>query len=185
MKSNEFGYDQFSSVQLTLSVKANSATLWTGAHQTFLSIANSWSLLNSCSPSQWCHPKILSSVIPFSSCLYSFPTSESLPISQLEFREQSIGASTLTSVLPKNIQDWFLLGLTVWISLKSRGISRAFSNITVQKCQLYSLTSIHDYWKNHSFTRCIFFGNVMSLLFNTLSRFVIAFLLRSKHLLIS
>ena len=137
MKSNEFRYDQFSSVQLSLSVMANSATLWTAARQASVSITSSWSLLNSCSSSQWCHPNISSSVVPFSSCLQSFPVSGSLPMSQLKSDGQSTGASTLASVLPKNIQDWFLLGLTSWLSLKSRVISRAFSNSTVQKHQFY------------------------------------------------
>ena len=92
-----------------------------------------------------------------------------------------------------NIQDQFLLGWTGWISLQSKGLSRVFSNTTVQSINslvlsfLYSpaLISIHDHWKSHSFTRCTFIGKVMSLLFNMLSRFVIVFLLRSKHLLIS
>ena len=105
---------------------------------------------------------------------------------------QNIGVSASTSVLPMNIQGWFPLGLTGLISMQSKGLSRVFSNTTVQKhqffgAQLYSptLTSIHDYWKNRSLTRWTFVGKVMSLLFNMLSRLVIAFLPRSKHLLIS
>ena len=115
---------------------------------------------NSCPLSQWCHPTILSSVVHFSSCLQSFPTSGSLLISQF-FAScgQSIGASALASVLPMNIQDWFPLGFTGLISLQSKGLSRVFSNTTVQNINSsalsfhYSLTltSIHDYWKNHSF----------------------------------
>ena len=91
---------------------------------------------NSCPLSQWCHPTILSSVIPFSSCLQSFPASGSFPMSQFfTSGGQSIGASA--SVLSMNIQDWFLLGLTGLISLQSKGLSRVFSNTTVQKHQFF------------------------------------------------
>ena len=101
--------------------------------------------------------------------------------------------SALASVLPMNIQDWCPLGWTDWISLQSKGLSRVFSNTTVQSINslvpsfLYSptLTSRHDYWKKQSLTRQTFAGKVMSLLFSMLSRLVIAFLPRSKHLLIS
>ena len=95
--------------------------------------------LNSCPLSRWCHPTISSSVVPFSSCLQSFPESESFPMS-LFFTSgsQSIGVSALASVLPVNIQDWFLLGFTGWISLQSKGLSRVFCNIKVQKHQFYS-----------------------------------------------
>ena len=107
----------------------------------------------------WCHLVISSSVIPFSSCLQSFPASGSFQMSQFFMSgNQSIGASASASVLPINIQGWFPLGWTGWISPQSKGLSRVFSNTTVQKhqffsAQLYSatLTSIHDYWKNHSF----------------------------------
>ena len=94
---------------------------------------------NSCPLSQWCHPTISSSVIPFSSCLQSFPTSGSFPMSQLfASGSQSIGVSASTSVLPMNTQDWLPLGLTGWISLQSKGLSRVFSNTTVQKHQFFS-----------------------------------------------
>ena len=115
---------------------------------------------NSCPLSQWCHPTISSSVVPFSSCLRSFSASGAFPMSQFfSSGDQSIGVSASTSVLPMNTQDWFPLGLTGWISLQSKGLSRVFSNTTVLKHQssvlsfLYSptLTSIYDYWKNHSF----------------------------------
>ena len=113
---------------------------------------------NPCPSSQWCHPTISSSVIPFSSCRQYFPASGSFPMSQLlALGGQSIRVSASTSVLPKNTQDWSPLGWTGWISLQSKGFSRVFSNTTVQKhqffgAQLYSptLISIHDYWKNHS-----------------------------------
>ena len=149
---------------------------------------------NSCPLSQWCHPTISSSVVPFSSCLQSFPAAGSFPMRQFfASGGQSIGASASASVLPMNIQGWFPLGLTGLISLQSKGLSRVFSNTTVQKHKfsvlsfLYSptLTFIHDYWKNHSLTIWTFVSKVMSLLFNMLSRLVIAFLPRSKHLLIS
>ena len=91
---------------------------------------------NSCPLSQWCHPTISSSVVPFSSCLQSFLASTSFQMSQLfASGGQSIGVSASTSVLPMNIQDWFPLGWTVWISLQSKGLSRVFSNTTVQKHQ--------------------------------------------------
>ena len=149
---------------------------------------------NSCPLSPWCHPAISSSVIPFSSCLQSFPASGSFQISQFfTSGGQSIGVSASASVLPMNIQDWFPLGWTSWISLQSKGLSRVFPNTTVQKHQflvlsfLYSptLTSKHDYWKNHRLTKQTFVGKVMYLLLNMLSRFIITFLPRSKHLLIS
>ena len=94
---------------------------------------------NSCPLSQWCHPAISSSVIPFSSHLQSFPTTGSFPVSQFfASGGQSIGASASASVLPMTVQDWFLLGLTCWISLLSKGLSRVFSNTTVQKHQFFS-----------------------------------------------
>ena len=93
---------------------------------------------NSCPLSQWCHPAISSSVVPFSSCLQSFPASGSFLMSWLfASGSQSIGAST--SVLLMNIQDWFPLGLTDFISLQSKGISRVFSNTTVQKHQFFCI----------------------------------------------
>ena len=88
---------------------------------------------NPCPLSWWCHPTIPSSVVPFSSCLQSFPASRSFQMSQFfASGGQSIGVTASASVLPLNIQDWFPLGWTGWISLQSKGLSRAFSNITVQ-----------------------------------------------------
>ena len=87
---------------------------------------------------RWCHSTISSSVVPFSSCPQSFPASGSFPISQLfTSGGQSIGASASASVLPMNIQDWFPLGWTGWLSLQSKGLSRVFSNTTVQKYQFF------------------------------------------------
>ena len=114
---------------------------------------------NSCPSSWWCYPAISSSVIPFSSCPQSFPTSGSFQMSQLFASGcQNTGVSASTSVLSMNTQDWPPLGWTGWISLQSKGLSRVFSNTTVQKHQFFgvsflhspTLTSIHDHWKNHS-----------------------------------
>ena len=104
---------------------------------------------NSCPLSRWCHLTISPSVIPFSSCLQSSPTPGSFPVSQLfASGGQSIGISALTSFLPMNTQDWSPLGWTGWISLQSKGLSRVFSNTTVQKhqffgAQLYSQSNSH------------------------------------------
>ena len=94
--------------------------------------------LNSCTSSLWCHPAISSSVFPFSSCPQSLPASGSFPMSQLfAWGGQSIGVSASTSVLPMNTQGWSTLGWTGWISLQSKGLSRVFSNTTVQKHQFF------------------------------------------------
>ena len=93
---------------------------------------------NPCPSSWWCHPTISSSAIPFSSCPQSFPAPGSFQMSQLfTSGGQSIGASTSTSVLPMNTQDWSPLEWTSWISLQSKGLSRVFSNTTVQKHQFF------------------------------------------------
>ena len=93
---------------------------------------------NPCPSSRWCHPAISSSVIPFSSCPQSFPTSGSFQMSQLfASGGQRIGVSVSTSVLPVNTQDWSTLGWTAWISLQSKRLSRVFSNTTVQKHQFF------------------------------------------------
>ena len=94
---------------------------------------------NSCPLSRWCHTTISSSVVPLFSCPQSFPASGSFQMSQLfPSGGQSTGASASTSVLPMNTQDWSSLGWTVWISLQSKGLSRVFSNTTVQKHQFFS-----------------------------------------------
>ena len=93
---------------------------------------------NPCPLSQWCHPIITSSVVPFSSCTQSFPASGSFQMSQLfTSAGQSIGVSASTSVLPMNTQDWSPLEWTGWISLQSKGLSRVFSSTTVQKHQFF------------------------------------------------
>ena len=93
---------------------------------------------NSCPLSRWCHPTISCFVVPISSRLQSFPASGSFPMSQLfPSGGQTIGVSASTSVLPMNIQDWFPLGWTGWISLQSKGLSRVFSNTTVRRHQFF------------------------------------------------
>ena len=150
---------------------------------------------NPCPSSGWCHPYISSSIIPFSSCPQSLPASGSFPMSQLfTWGGRSIGVSALASVLPKNTQDWSPLEWTGWISLQSKGLSRVFSNTTVQKHQFFS-TQLSSQSNSHilymttgktiALTRRTFVGKVMSLLLNMLSRLVITFLQRSKRLLSS
>ena len=151
---------QFSSVQFSCSVMSDSLqphelqqarppcpSLTPGVHP------------NPCPLSQWCHPTILSYVVPFSFCPQSFPASGSFQMSQLFTSDgQSIGVSASKSVLPMNTQNWSPLGWTGWISLQSKRLSRVFSNTTVQSINssalsfLHSptLTSIHDHRKNHS-----------------------------------
>ena len=149
------------SVQFSHSVMSDS--LWPhgiAARQASLSITKyPGAYSNSCPLSRWCHWTISSSVVCFSSHLQSFPASGSFPMSQLfAWGGQSIGVSTSVSDLSVNTQDWSPLGWTGWIFLQSKGLSRVFSNTTVQKHQFFSaqlssptLTSIHDYWKNHNF----------------------------------
>ena len=108
---------------------------------------------NSCPSSWWCHPTISSSVVPFSSRLQSFPASRSFPVSEFFASDgQRIGISASASVLPVNIQDWFPWGLSGWIPLQSKGLSRVFSNTAVQKhpffgsqFSLYSNSHIHTW----------------------------------------
>ena len=144
------------------------------------SCSNSWP------SSRWCHPTISSSVIPFSYCLQSFQASGLFQINQFfSSGGQRIGVSASASVLPMNIQDWFPLEWTGWISLQSKGLSRVFSNTTVQKhqffgAQLSSQSNSHIHishltsmttGKTIALTRwTFFFDKVMSLLFNMLSR---------------
>ena len=149
---------QFSSVQ-SLSHVWLFATPWITARQASLSITISWSSLKSRPSSQWRHPAIRSSVVPFSSCPQFLRASESFPMSQLfAWGGQSTGVSASASFLPKKSQGWSPSEWTGWISLQSKGFSRVFSNTTVQSINssvlnlLHSptLTSIHDHWKNQS-----------------------------------
>ena len=130
----------FSLLQFSRSVVSNSLRLHESQHARPPSPSPTpgvyWS---SCPSSQWCHPATSSSVIPFSSCPQSLPASGSFPMSQLfASGSQSIGVSASASVPPMNIQDWSPLGWTGWISLQSKGLSRVFSNATVQKHQFFS-----------------------------------------------
>ena len=124
--------------------------------------------------SWWCHPTIHSSVVPFFSCLQSFPASGFFPVSQFfTSGNQSIGASALASVLPINIQDWFPLGLTGWIYWQSKGLSRVLqhhsSKASIFQHSAYFLVQLsHPYiitGKTISLTRWTFVSKVMSLLF--------------------
>ena len=174
------------------------ATPWTTACQASLSITTPRVYPNSYPLSWWCHPIVSSSVIPFFSCLQSFPASGSFQTSQffasfqfssvtqlcptLASGSQSIGVSASASVLPINIQDWFPLGLTGWIFLQSKGLSRVFSNTTVKKQQFFgaqlSLLRLlvqlsYPYMttgKTIALTRRTPVGKVMSLLLDMLSR---------------
>ena len=149
---------------------------------------------NSCGSSRCCHPTISSCVIPFSFCSQSLQASGSFPMSQLfAWGGWSIWVSASASVLPMNTQDWSPLGWTGWISLQSKGFARVLSNNTFQKhqffCSAFFIVQLsHPYMttgKPVALTRWTFVGKVISLVFNKLSRFVITFLPRSKHLLIS
>ena len=130
---------QISSVQFSCSV--TSGSLWPhGLEHTRLPCPSPTpgAYSNSCLSNQWCHPTISSSVIPFSSCPQSLLASESFQMSQLfAWGGQSIGVSALASVLPINTQDWYPLEWASWISLQSKGLSRVFSNTTVQKHQFF------------------------------------------------
>ena len=147
---------------------------------------------NSCPSRRWCHPAISSSVVPLSSCPQSFPASGSFPMSQFfTWGGQSGGVSASVSVLAMNTQDWSPLGWIGWISLQSKRLSRVFSNSTVQKHQFFGtqLSSTvqlsHPYMttgKTIALTRWTFIGKVMSLLFDMLSRLVIAFLPRTASI---
>ena len=135
---NWFFWTQFTSVQFSCSVMSNS--LWPHESQHARPPCPSPAPRvhsDSCPSHWWCHPTISSSVIPFS-CLQSFPAS--FQMSQFfASGGQSIGVSASASVLSMNIQDWFPLGWTGWISLQSKGLSRVFPNITIQKHQFFSI----------------------------------------------
>ena len=141
---------------------------------------------NSCRPCWWCNQTISSSVVPFSSCLRSFPASGSFPVSQFFVSGgRSTGASLSASVLIMNIQDWFPWEWTGWISLQSKGLFKSLlqnhsSKASILRYSAFLIVQIsHPYMttgKNIALTRWTFAGKVMSLIFNTLSRLVIAFL---------
>ena len=151
------GGQGFSSVQKLSHVRLL-VTPWTAASQASLSITNSRSLLKLMSIESVMPSNHLILCCPFS-CLQSFPTTRSFQMGRFfASGSPSIGVSPSTSVLPMNSQDLSPLGWTGWISLQSKGLSRVFSNTTVQKHRFFgthlcspTLTSIHDYWKSHSF----------------------------------
>ena len=143
---------------------------------------------NSCPSNQWCHPTISSSVVPFSH-LQSFPASGSFQMSQFfASGGQNIGVSASISVLPMNIQDWFPLGLTGWISLLSKGLSSLLQHHSsktsiLQRSAFFIVQLSYPYMttgKTIALTRRTFVGKVMSLLCNILSRLVITFLPKSN-----
>ena len=165
---------------------SDSETPWTAAHQAPLSFTQSPGLCaSSCSLHQWCHPTISFSAAPFSSYPLSLPASGSFPMGQFFISGgQSTGASASASILPKHIQDWFSLGLTGLISLFSKGLSGVFSETTVWRHQFFGA---HPSWwsqlshpymttgKTTALTIWTFVRKVMSLLFNMLSVFAVAF----------
>ena len=149
---------QFSSVQ-SLSRVRLFATPWTSARQASLSITNSRSYPNPCPLSQWCHPTISSSVVPFSFCPQSFPALGSFQMRQLfATGGQSIGVSASTSVLPVNTKDWSPLGGLVGSPCSPRETQessptpqfKSINSLALSCLHSLTLTSIHDYWKNHS-----------------------------------
>ena len=160
-----YTYIHISSVQLSHSVVSDS--LWPHEPQYTRPPCPSpapGACSNLCRSSRWCQPTILSSVVCFSSCLQSFPASGSFPRSQFfSLGGQSIGVSASASVLPMNIQDWFPLGLTGLIYLQSKGLHgssqessptpqfKSINSLALSFLYNLTLTSIHDYWKNHSF----------------------------------
>ena len=150
-------------------------TPWTAAHHTRPPCPSPTprGYSNSCPLSWWCHPPISSSVIPFSSCLHSFPASGSFLISQFfASGGQSVGTSASASVLPMNIQDWSPLGLTILISWQSKGLSRVFfstqfeclSSLLLSLLYGPAITSTPDNWKTIPLTRQTVVGKAMSLL---------------------
>ena len=160
------------------------ATPWTVARQASLSFTNSWILLKLMSSSQWCHPTISSSVILFSSSLQSFPVIGSFLISKFFTSVgQSVGGSASASILPMNIQDWFPLAWTCWISLCPRDSQesyqtpqfKTFNSSLLTILLLSTVTSIHDSWKNHSFDYTELFQQSNVSAFKNVARLVITF----------
>ena len=160
------------SVQFNRSVVSDSATPWTAAHQAFLTITNSRSLLKLMSIESMMPSNFSSSVVPFSSCFQSCPVSGSFPMSQFfTSGGQSIGVSVSASVHPMNIQDWFPLGWTGWISLLSKGLSKSLLQHHSSKASILRLSAFfivqlsHPYMttgKTIALTRQTFVGKVMS-----------------------
>ena len=131
--------DQWTSVQFSRSVLSNSLRSHESQHARPPCPSPTPGVYSdSCPSSRWCHPTISSSVIPFSSCLQSFPASGSFPMNQFSVSSgQRIGVSASASVLSMKLQGWFILGLSGLVSLQSKGFSRIFSNTTIQKHQFF------------------------------------------------
>ena len=186
--------DQFSSVQFSRSVVSDSLRPHGLQHARLPCPSPTPGIYSkSCPLHWWCHPTISSSVVPFSSHLQSLPASRSFPMSQFfASGSQRIGVWASASVFSTNIQDWFPLGLTGWISLQSKGLSSLLQHHISKASILWHSAFLmvqlsHPYMttgKIIALTRWTFVG-IMSLLFNMLSTLVIAFLPRSKYLLIS
>ena len=185
---------QFSSVQ-SLSRVQLFVTPWIAACQASLSITNSRSSHRLTSTESVMPSSHLILGCPLSYCLQSLPASESFPMSQLfTWGGHSTGVSPLASFRPKKSQGWSPSEWTAWTSLQSKGLSRVFSNTTVQKHQFFSTQLFFTVWLSHPYmttgktialTRRTLVGKVMSLLLNMLPRLVITFFPRSKCLLIS
>ena len=138
-RKSQFSFQSWRIQNVHFSLSVTSDSLWPHGLQHARPSPTLRAYSNSCPLSQWCHPTISSSVIPFSSHLQSFPASGSFQMSQFfTSGGQSIGVSASASVLPINIQDWFSLGWTGWISLQSKGLSRVFSSTAIQKHQFFS-----------------------------------------------
>ena len=151
----------FSSVQ-SLSHVRLFATTRIAARQASLSITNSWSSLRLTCIESWCHSAISSSVIPFSSCPQSLPASESFPMSQnFAWGVQSTGVTALASFLPKKPQSWSPSEWIGWISLQSKGLSRVFSNTTVQKHQFFGAQPSSQ--SNSHIHTCMTIGKTLAL----------------------
>ena len=141
---------------------------------------------NPCPSSRWCHPAMSFSVVPFSSCLQSFLALGSFPVSQLfAWGGQSIGVSALLSVLPMNTQGWSPFGWTGWISLQSKGLNKSLLQHHSSEASVLRHSAFFTVQLSHpcmstgktiALTRRTFVGKVMSLLFNILSRLIIAFI---------
>ena len=168
----------FSSIQFSLSVMSNSLRPHESQHARPPCPSPTPGVHSNSRPSsRWCHPAISSSIVPFSSCLQSFPASGSFPMSQLfTWGGQSTGVSASASDLPMNTQDWSPLGWTGWISLQSKGLSRVFSN-TTKSINSLALSLLHSQFshlymttgKTIALTRWTFVGKALLLLL--LSRF--------------
>ena len=166
------------SVQISHSAVSNSLRPHGLQHTRYLCLSPTpGACSNSCPLSQWCHPTISSSVVPFPSCLQSFPASGSFPMTQFfASSDQSIGASPLASLLPMNIQDWFPLGLAVWPLCSPRDSQessptpqfRSINSLVFSFLYDPTLKSIQDYWKTTALTRQTFVGKVMRALHKVL-----------------